>query len=348
MKYLALWLCILFLGAADLAPAVAQTTTTETKPFDKRRLMVQPRNADGSIKVPPFWDDPILWLRDEQQNFYGAMSKSIRDMGSQGWAAALTLMLLSLGYGVFHAAGPGHGKAVVSGWLLATESQLKRGILIAFLSAMLQSFVAVVLVSAMLLLVSGAAAAAKSAASWLEMASFAMIAAMGAYVIWGGIKAWPWQRSEFKTTAHHFEIVNPLPAAHDHIHGPDCNHAHAPTAKEVDGDWSWRKAAMLSLAVGLRPCSGAILVLLFSNSIGIYWAGVASTFMMGLGTFATVAVVATMAVYSKQLAQRFAGHDTKWMNFLNFSLRIGGGSVILLFGLGLLLASWQGMGDTGF
>jgi len=105
---------------------------------------------------------------------------------------------------------------------------------------------------------------------------------------------------------------------------------------------------MLSLAVGLRPCSGAILVLLFAQSIGLYWAGVVSTFVMGLGTFATVALVATLAVYSKQLATRYAAQDSRWMSWLNFSLRFGGGAVIVLAGLGLALASYQGISDAGF
>ena len=182
------------------------------------------------------------------------------------------------------------------------------------------------------------------------MASFAMIGAMGAYVLWGGIKAFPRKRSVALAPGHHFEIINPLPAHGelDHVHGPECDHAHAPTAQEVDGDWSLRKAALLSLAVGLRPCSGAILVLLFAQSIGIYWAGVISTFVMGLGTFATVAVVATIAVYSKQLAQRYAKGDSRWMAWLNFVLRFGGGAAILLAGIGLAIASYQGISDSGF
>ena len=353
MKWLAILLSVIFLCAVEAAPIFAQATTptAQTKTFDKRRLMVQPRNADGTVTPPPFMDDPVLWVRDEQQNFYGAMSKSMRAMDSEGFSAALTLMLLSLGYGVFHAAGPGHGKAVVSGWLLATETQLRRGILVAFMSAMLQAVVAVVLVSAVLLLVSGAAAAAKDMVGWLEVASFAMIAAVGAYVLWGGIKAFPWKRAP-STHDHHFEIVNPLPASHshtnDHVHGPECGHAHAPNAKEVDGDWSWKRAAALSFAVGLRPCTGAILVLLFANSLGIYWAGVISTFVMGFGTFLTVSAVAALAVYSKQLAQRYTQHDSRWTAWLNFALRFGGGLVILFFAVVLMIASWQGMGDSGF
>ena len=355
MKWLAVLLSVIFFCAIEAAPIYAQTTspTAQTKTFDKRRLMVQPRNADGTVTPPPFFDDPVLWVRDEQQNFYGAMSKSMRAMDSEGFSAALTLMLLSLGYGVFHAAGPGHGKAVVSGWLLATETQLRRGILVAFMSAMLQALVAVVLVSAVLLLVSGAAAAAKDMVGWLEVASFAMIAAVGAYVLWGGIKAFPLKQKS-ATLDHHFEIVNPLPTSHshdhdhDHVHGPECGHAHAPNAKEVDGDWSWKRAATLSFAVGLRPCTGAILVLLFAYSLGIYWAGVISTFVMGFGTFLTVSVVAALAVYSKQLAQRYTSHDSRWTAWLNFALRFGGGAVILFFAVIMMIASWQGMGDSGF
>ncbi|MEO9166834.1 MAG: nickel/cobalt transporter, partial [Aestuariivirga sp.] len=304
---------------------------------------------------PAFFDDPVLWVRDEQQNFYGAMSKSMRAMNSEGFSAALTLMLLSLGYGVFHAAGPGHGKAVVSGWLLATETQLRRGILVAFMSAMLQAFVAVALVSALLLLVTGAAAAAKDMVGWLEVGSFAMIAAVGAYVLWGGLKVFPWKRAP-STHDHRFEIINPLPANHshthdhddDHVHGPDCGHVHAPNAKEVDGDWSWKRAATLSMAVGLRPCTGAILVLLFSYSLGIYWAGVVSTFVMGFGTFLTVSAVAALSVYSKQLAQRYTAGDGRWTAWLNFALRFGGGIAILFFAGLMMIASWQGMGDSGF
>ena len=72
MKWLVIWLSVIFLCAAEAAPAYAQSTppTAETRTFDKRRLMVQPRNADGTITLPPFWSDPVLWLRDEQQNFY--------------------------------------------------------------------------------------------------------------------------------------------------------------------------------------------------------------------------------------------------------------------------------------
>lgn len=364
------WLLCIFLLIAGVAEfhavsAFAQQQPAATselqKPFDKRRLLVPPKNPDGSLQVTPFLEDPVLWLRDQQQNFYGAMAKSMRSLQQENsWTAAWTLMLLSLAYGVFHAAGPGHGKAVISGWLLATESQLRRGILVAFMSSIVQALVAILLVSGALLLLKGAGSAAKNMAGYLESVSFGLIAVMGAYLLWTGLKSMklfaPVLRlvslpraasvSAASASGHHFEIVNPLPAnlAHDHVHGPDCgcNHAHVPAPADVAKDWSWQRAISLSLAVGIRPCTGGILVLLFANALGMYGIGVISTFVMALGTFATVSAVATLAVYSKKLAERLAAGNDRWLSGLNSALRLGGGAGILVFGVALFFASLYG------
>ena len=335
---------------------ISSGARAEGAQVDSRRLMVPPKNADGTINAPPIWQDPVLWARDQQQNFYGQMSKAMKGLRQGGgWAAAYSLMLLSFGYGVFHAAGPGHGKAVISAWLLATENDLRRGVLVALMSAIVQAVTAITLVSAVLLLVSGAGSAAKDMAAYLESASFALIAVMGAYLVWTGLKAMGWRfpqmtatpRSVSATagiTGHHFEITNPLPAQAGHVHGPDCgcDHAHLPAAADVREAWSWGKAFSLAFAVGIRPCTGALLVLIFANALGLYWAGVLSTFVMAFGTFLTVSAVASIAVYSKKLAQRLAARDTRWLGRLATTLRLGGGIAIFLFGAVLFMASLSG------
>ena len=364
IKSLTVWIALLLLASAfHFSTVQAQTTTAaDSKPLSNRHLMVPPRNADGTIRVTPFLEDPVLWARDEQQNFYASMAGALRGVNSEHpTSAAITLLLISFAYGVFHAAGPGHGKAVISGWLLATESQLRRGVLLAFMSAMLQAFVAIAVVSTVLLLLNGAATAAKSAATWLEVASYLMIAAMGLYLLWTGLRpilakmrTRPWRSNHLGAatagTGHHFEIINPRPQfalSSDHVHGPDCgcDHAHLPDAKAVSGDWSWHKAASLTLAVGLRPCTGAILVLLFANTLGIYWAGILSTFVMGLGTFITVSVIAGIAVYSRRLATQMMQRDSRWLARLELALRICGGTAI--FTMGALMSMATGGGPTG-
>ena len=336
--------------------AFSGSARAEGAQVDSRRLMVPPKNADGTINAPPIWQDPVLWARDEQQNFYGQMSKAMRQIHEgNGWASAFTLMFLSFGYGVFHAAGPGHGKAVISAWLLATENDLRRGVLVALMSAIVQAVTAITLVSAVLLLVSGAGSAARDMAAYLESASFALIAAMGAYLLWTGLKAMGWRFPQMTATpgtvsapvgspGHHFEITNPLPAQAGHVHGPDCgcDHAHLPAAADVREAWSWGKAFSLAFAVGIRPCTGALLVLIFANALGLYWAGVLSTFVMAFGTFLTVSAVASIAVYSKKLAERLAARDTRWLSGLATTLRLGGGIAIFLFGAVLFMASLSG------
>jgi ABC-type nickel/cobalt efflux system permease component RcnA len=91
------------------------------------------------------------------------------------------------------------------------------------------------------------------------------------------------------------------------------------------------------LTVGIRPCSGAILVLVFALAQGMFWAGIAATFAMGLGTAITVATIATIAVSAKGLARRLsAGHAGGGALVLR-GIEFGAAGLVLLFGIGLLL-----------
>lgn len=318
-----------------IAPASAQTAN-EPAPqvtIDKKKLLVQPRNADGTRKVVSLREDPVLWVREQQQSFYGSMSGALRQIKTGApLAAAATLMLLSFGYGVFHAAGPGHGKAVISAWLLATENELRRGVLIAFLSAIIQAITAILIVSLLLLIVTSVGVMARNVAGFLESASYGLIALMGVYLIW----------MAFRPQAHKHEHHHK--PHHEHHHHESCRHGHLPGAKQLKGDWSLARAFSLAFAVGIRPCTGAILVLIFAYTLGLYWAGIASTIAMAIGTFLTVSVIATIAVYSKKLAMKLAAKDDRWLNWTAFGLRLGGGAAIA--GLGALLF-WGSLGPTG-
>ena len=307
MRLLRALLMVFILAGVFAAPAMAQTAgepSSEIK-IDKKKLLVQPRNADGSPIMVSFWEDPVLWVREKQQAYYGSMSGTLRQIRTESpYAAAWTLMLLSFGYGIFHAAGPGHGKTVISAWLLATENELKRGIVIAFLSSIIQAFVAILLVSVLFLVVASASSAARDVAGVLESASYAMIGALGLYLIWTALR--PKAHHDHHEHAHHGHAHH----HHDHVHDEHCGHAHVAEAKQVRGEWSLTKAFSLAFAVGIRPCTGAILVLILANALGIYWAGVASTLVMGIGTFLTVSAIAAIAVDSRKLAPVSSTHLT--------------------------------------
>ncbi|WP_421696144.1 nickel/cobalt transporter [Aestuariivirga sp.] len=358
-------MALFMLCLAAPPPSFAQTSNepaaTQAAPpvkIDRRKLLVQPRNKDGTVEEVPFFEDPVLWARDKQQNFYSRLSATLRAMkGQSALAAGWTLMLLSFAYGIFHAAGPGHGKAVISTWLLATESELKRGVLISFLSAIIQALTAIVLVSVLFFVVASVGSTARNVAGVLESASYGLIALLGVYLIWTAMGLFAARRAVAATrpaiagmTTHQsvalgdfagFEPMRREAVAADHLHGPDCGcgHAHLPAAKDVSGEWSLAKAFSLAFAVGIRPCTGAILVLVFANGLGLFWAGVASTFAMALGTFITVSAIAAIAVYAKRIAARVVRGNSRLMDWLGIGLRLGGGLAIAFLGTILFLGS---------
>ena len=184
-------LLLLMLAVSTVVEVDAQTTAPQSNVVIKKsQLLVRPRDANGNLIVTPFFEDPVQWARDEQQVFYGTMSTTLHALraGSSS-TAAWTLMALGFGYGVFHAAGPGHGKVVISSWLLATENDLKRGLLVAFFSSMFQAVTAIVLVSLLLLIVAGVGGVIRDVTSYLEATSYAMICLLGLYLMWTAMKA---------------------------------------------------------------------------------------------------------------------------------------------------------------
>ncbi len=362
MRLLIHGLLLILLMLVPLAPATAQdapspgiSARSDRPPaIDPRQLLVPRKNPDGSLQAPPFLSDPVRWMAVKQQNFYGDLSRTLRAIKDEGRGRAGWLLFwISFAYGVFHAAGPGHGKTVISAWLFATENELKRGIMVAFLSAIIQALTAIVTVSVLLLFVKSASTAARDTAGFLESASYLMIAALGLYLLTTAFprRHTPVGHDHGGTHAH----------AHEHDHGHDhdcpacgalndgpgedacgCGHAHAPTPYAVSGqDWSWPRALSMAFAIGIRPCTGAILVLVMANALGIYWAGVASTLAMGVGTFLTVSAIAAVAVFGKGLATRLAGTNGPLAHWLNRGFRVAAGLFIAGLGLLMFLGSLQ-------
>lgn len=329
-----LWVGVLVLPASGSTPAAGaaalQPVVAAASSIDPSKLLVRPKKA-----APSLWADPLGWVNFQQRAFTDSMRKSLRDLRRESApAAAWTLIAISFIYGILHAAGPGHGKAVVSAWLLANERQLRRGVAIAFMAAMVQAVTAIALVSTVLFAVSAAGSTARAFAGYLEAASFGFIALVGVYLLWQAVQTWRQPAAAVAVSGHGH-------THHDHHHDHDencgCGHAHLPSAAEVDREWSPMRAISLAVAVGIRPCSGAILALLASSALGIYWAGVVSTFAMALGVAITVSVIAVMAVSVRNVAFRLAGDNTIWLDRTAFGLKLAGGLFIATLGTLLFL-----------
>ena len=335
-------------------------------------LAQNPFGAPKGAPPPPPPTGITGWLLAKQAEFYRLLSGAIRNAKTDGSAAWL-LMGLSFAYGIFHAAGPGHGKAVISSYLVANEETWKRGIVLSFASALVQALVAIAVVGIAAALLGATAKTMSTAVWWIEIASYALIALMGAQLLYtkgrGFLSEWALLRAPKSvgaaaTAAHahhhghhahghdhahhhddhahhhhdhgHHVHANPAHGAPGHVHDEHCGHSHGPTPDQLAGPGGWKRGLMAIFAVGLRPCSGAILVLVFALAQGIFWAGIAATLVMGLGTAITVAVIATLTVTATGLAARVAATRTGYGTLVLRGIEVAAAAFVLLFGVALL------------
>jgi nickel/cobalt transporter (NicO) family protein len=308
------------------------------------------------------------WVLAQQAIFYRSLAGVIRAARNDG-SALWTLMGISFVYGIFHAAGPGHGKAVISSYLLANEETWRRGIALSFASAVLQSLTAIAIVAVAAVVLGATAKLMGDTVRVIEIISYGLIVLVGGRLFWikshGFMRAWhalkappenvsacgcvtPRQAFGANRAADQIYACDQPSVVQragcgdpDHVHDeePDLlpwGHAHGPEPQELAGPGGWRRGWSAIVAVGLRPCSGAIIVLVFALAQGLFWAGMASTFVMGLGTALTVASIATLAVGAKTLAKRFANARGGYGGLLLRGIELGAAALVLVFGVLLL------------
>ncbi|APF38338.1 MULTISPECIES: nickel/cobalt transporter [Chelatococcus] len=261
-----------------------------------------------------------------QSQYYRQLTAAVQAMKQDG-AAFWSLVAIGFAYGVFHAAGPGHGKGVISGYIVASGRSLKRGVGLSFAAALVQALVAIALIAVLALALNATARSINETARLVELASFAAVALMGAAVLW--------------RKAGRFVAIG-LPQAGAASCDDDCGHVHIPPPEALDRMRDWREMAGIALAAGIRPCSGALIVLVFALSQGLFAAGVAATLAMALGTALTTGALAALAVFAKALALRLAGGRGLTGARIVGGLEVLAGAFVLVLGLALLAGLWAG------
>jgi ABC-type nickel/cobalt efflux system permease component RcnA len=258
-----------------------------------------------------------------QSAFYRDLTAALKAI-AQSPAALWSLLGLAFGYGVFHAAGPGHGKAVISAYIVADDRSLWRGVALSFAAAVLQALVAIALVATLTLAFRATARTMTAATSVIEQASFALVALVGAAVLWRKAGA--------------LLALGNGAGAHD----PTCDHVHMPAPDALARLGGWRELAGVVFAAGLRPCAGALIILVFSASQGLLWAGVAATFAMALGTALTTGALAALAVFFKFAALRLAGGGSLRGARVIAGLELLAAAFVAVLGAALFLGLWIG------
>lgn len=254
--------------------------------------------------------DILTFVQGKQRILHEMLGHDLRQAAAEhGLAASLGVFIVSFLYGLFHAVGPGHGKVLLTGYLLAGRHTIKRGVWVAGLSALLQALTAIILVIGLYYLIGIARGKTEAAAQYLELAGYSFMVAVGGWLLVRGLReAW--------------ELI------HGHHHEHTCaHHHHAPI---LTGKEDRRNIMLMILSMGIRPCSGALIVLMFACIVGAVWTGILAALIMALGTFIATAGMAGIALWSKQGLLRLFRSSEHKIEAIHASLAILGGIVIMV------------------
>ena len=305
------------------------------------------------------------WLIEMQSQLTRLIAADVHSL-HDGPAAIWGLVGFGFAYGVFHAAGPGHGKAVIASYMMASDRALKRGIVLAFLAATLQGAVAVALVGVAALIFNATSAEMNAAADWLALASYSGVVAIGLWLTATKGRA---LLAALKARFAHRAALAAAPALRRARRGgrrrvrarssrsaparptgrrrrrsttAACGHLHAPDPATLEAGFSWRGAAATVLAAGSRPCSGAILVLVFALAQGLFAAGIGAVVAMSFGVALTTGTLAFAAVFAKRVAMRMAAGDDSRVALAARGVEFLAALLVVVFGLALLFAAGRG------
>jgi nickel/cobalt transporter (NicO) family protein len=298
-------------------------------------------------------------IADWQRELNRFLGGKLRESSQQGsWLAAVTVLMASFAYGVLHAAGPGHGKMVVASYFTAKRAPLKTGILMGGVIALTQAVVAVAVVGILAIVIGRSQRQVMSDANWLELASYGVIFGIGLYMTYCALRGKeafahdhgpPASTFDDATTSHAQHAAHQH--GHGHAHGHD-HHHHDHHGHDHHGTHGNPRETLLAklgrtlmgrdgevigvgIVSGVRPCTGSILVLLFSLANGVFWLGITAAFFIAFGVAITVSALGLATIV---LRRSVAGHEhnaAPWRVVANRALTIAGSIGVMLMG-GLL------------
>lgn len=262
----------------------------------------------------------VIWQREVNQQ----MSSLLKSVAANPAQAGGTLLLFSFVYGVLHALGPGHGKVVITTWLATHPSKLKSSIGLTLAASLLQGLVAIALVVVVLSVLQLPARQLHLSSFWLEKGSYALVGVLGLLLCWRALKKLRALLRKPKFTA--------FTPHHVHHDGCGCGHQHMPDPERLARDDDWRARLVIILSMGMRPCSGAIMVLLFSKVIGVFAWGMASALAMAAGTSLTITSLALLVHAFRSLAVKLSGNKTPtlWRQVGWSTLALAGGIILVV------------------
>ena len=269
-------------------------------------------------------------VQRELNDSLAAVTQSLQ--GSRTLAGLLLVLGLSLAYGVFHAAGPGHGKTVVSSYFVANEPKVSQVLLVGNLIALVHALSALTVVLVLSFVVRGfLSSGVDQANGYIQKVSFALIAGIGLYLLVQRIRGRAHHHGHFHAHDHGSEEGHGHAEEHSHEHGHEL---------ALSGRRGLRNLLVIALPAGMIPCPGAIAVIVFALSLHMFWVSVISVAAMSVGMGITISVAALLVVLAKRGALRLFAGGGERQTTVRRVVEIAGAAILFLFGSLLLIAQF--------
>lgn len=295
----------------------------------------------ASAAVWLYWPQILLQSTLWQRSLNQQMTILLQQVATHPHQTGMTLTGFSLIYGVLHALGPGHGKIVIATFLATHPTRVKTSLQITLAAAVVQGGVAISLVTVMLGILGLSSRQLHLSSFWLEKASYLLVIVLGGWLCWRALR----KILRLLRTPQNRAANKIIPLEHHHSADCGCGQQHVPDSAMLDKAVSGRTKAIVVLSMGLRPCSGAIMMLLFSKVIGVYLWGVLSALAMAVGTAITVSAMAFLVQVSRSLALTLSQNTpiARWQKMGWLCLSLSGGLVLMATGEMLWLTAQPAM-----
>lgn len=289
----------------------------------------------------------LFKVMEWQKSFNLQLSAALNELGENQHQAGISLVVVSFLYGVFHAVGPGHGKFILTSYLSLEKTKLNQAMKISLASALVQGFIAILLVTVIVVIFTLSRQYFNLTLKWVERGSFAIMILFGLYWCYQVFKT---VRKPAKPTIKSLQFSQkkteklPLVNAKTNIHDEHCGcgHQHLPSAEEMQHAQDWKSQLMLILSIGARPCSGAVLVLFLSYTLNLYMWGVLSALVMAFGTGITLSLFAYLVIIARNRAVKISRWylSAQTNQRLVWGLKLVMGGALIVLGITLFHSSF--------
>lgn len=277
----------------------------------------------GALTLHAHWNAFIQWCLATQITLHRYLVMYLLQLNNHEYSGGLWLLVGAFFYGVLHAIGPGHGKFIVTTYLSTNKESLLAARVVPFIGSLMQGISAILFVFILAVGFNLASGDLSTSRWYVEKISAVMIGAFGLFIIYQALRSLRPRRL----------AISALKPLHQHGENCGCGH-HGVGTLLAESDWKTRLGVIL--AIGARPCSGAIMILMFANALGIVTWGIAAVMTMALGT--------ALSILGLSLAVRYARERTVAMfggvsgpRWVIPAVKIAGGAMLIVFAIVLYL-----------